>query len=91
MLNSRTSLESTGRCRFRDNKSIHRHPALRQHHSGLSRQKKSRAEARDFQAKNDVEKRNDSGAEAGGFNQANLITSGREFSSLIALNDHPTT
>ena len=31
-----------------------------------------------------------SGAKTGGFNQANLVATGRELSALIALNDHTT-
>jgi hypothetical protein len=32
-----------------------------------------------------------SGSKTGGFNQANLITPGREFTALIALNHHAAT
>ncbi len=38
-----------------------------------------------------MRQRNRSGAEAGGFDQAHLVAAGREFATLIALNDHPTT
>ncbi len=32
-----------------------------------------------------------SGAEAGGFDQANLISAGREFTTLVALHNHTAT
>jgi len=32
-----------------------------------------------------------SGAEASGFDQANLVTPGGEFATLVALHDHATT